>query len=182
MSEKLSSKMLTILAVLIAMQIVLSRFASISAWNMRIGLGFIPVAVSGILYGPLAGALVGALSDVLGALLFPSGAFFIGFTLKAALSGALYGIVLSGKFRSMLPKGKFKDVIAPVTAALIDQWILGFLLNTWFISILYGSSFKALLSVRSVQAALMCVVQSVLLYVLVKTLRRPDVLQHLNEG
>ena len=175
MSEKISLRMLTVLAVLIAMQIVLSRFASISAWNVRIGLGFIPVAVSGILFGPAAGALVGAISDVIGAILFPSGAFFPGVTLKAALSGALYGFVFSGFFRKRLAKGMPRQIVPPLIAALIDQWILGFLLNTYFISVLYGSSFKGLLAVRSVQAAIMCVVQAILLYVLQKILMRPDI-------
>lgn len=167
--------MLTVLAVLIAMQVVLSRFASISAWNVRIGLGFVPVAVSGMLYGPAAGAAVGALSDIIGALLFPSGAFFPGFTLKAALSGALYGFIFSKRFRDRLASVRLKEFLPPVLAALIDQWILGFLLNTYFISVLYGSSFLGLLSVRSVQAAIMCIVQAIILYVLQKAMSRQDV-------
>ena len=60
-----SLRKLTALAVLIAIQIILSRFCSINAWNLKIGLGFLPVAFSGALFGPLCGALVGAASDFL---------------------------------------------------------------------------------------------------------------------
>ena len=83
--------------------------------------------------------------------------------------------VFSGFFRKRLAKGMPRQIVPPLIAALIDQWILGFLLNTYFISVLYGSSFKGLLAVRSVQAAIMCVVQAILLYVLQKILMRPDI-------
>ena len=38
------------------MEIVLSRFLSLSAWNVKIGFSFVPIALAAILYGPMAGA------------------------------------------------------------------------------------------------------------------------------
>ena len=61
------------LAMLLALEIVLSRFLSISTPLMKIGLGFAAVAVSAMLYGPAWAALTGALGDLIGALLFPTG-------------------------------------------------------------------------------------------------------------
>ena len=65
--QKFTTRTLTTLAMLIAIEVILSRFLSINAWNIKIGFGFVPVLIAAILYGPLAGGLVGALSDFIGA-------------------------------------------------------------------------------------------------------------------
>ena len=41
-----NTQKLAILSVLVALQIVLARFCSFNAWNARIGIGFLPVAVA----------------------------------------------------------------------------------------------------------------------------------------
>lgn len=79
------------IAMLIALQVVLSRFLSIQTPFVKIGFAFIPVMFAGALLGPAAGALVGGISDFLGAMLFPFGAYFPGYTITAAFSGAVYG-------------------------------------------------------------------------------------------
>ena len=61
--QKFTTRTLTTLAMLIAIEVILSRFLSINAWNIKIGFGFVPVVIAAILYGPLAGGIVGALSD-----------------------------------------------------------------------------------------------------------------------
>ena len=73
-----STKMIVTLALLLAIEIVLSRFLSIQTSITRIGFGFVPLVIAGVLFGPVAAAIVAVLGDVLGALLFPTGAFFGG--------------------------------------------------------------------------------------------------------
>ena len=93
--QKNLTKRLCVIAVLIAMQIVLGRLASINVGSyLKIGFGFIPIAVCGILTGPVWTLLMASICDILGALLFPSGAFYWGFTLVAAIGGLIYGLFL----------------------------------------------------------------------------------------
>ena len=80
MKKGMSVQKLVILGVLVAMEVVLSRFVSISTWNMKIGFAFIPVAAAAILLGPVEAAVCGGLADFLGATLFPIGTYFPGFT------------------------------------------------------------------------------------------------------
>ena len=47
-------------ALLIALDVILTRFLSIQTQSLRIGFGFLPVAVAGIAYGPFWGAVTGA--------------------------------------------------------------------------------------------------------------------------
>ena len=162
MKKGISVQKLVVLGVLIAMEVVLSRFVSISTWNMKIGFAFIPVAAAAILLGPVEAAVCGGLADFLGATLFPIGTYFPGFTATAALTGLVFGLF----FR----KEQTPQRVIP--AVLINQFVLGLLINTYWISLLYGSSFKALFATRIVQSAILTVVQTAGILVLAKVLQR----------
>lgn len=149
---RISVGLMVVIALLTAVQIVLSRFLSIPLWNIKIGFGFLPIMLAGILYGPLAGALVGGLSDFIGAILFPIGPYFPGFTLTAAISGAMFGWVLH-------KRQSFGRVCGVV---LFNQLVLGLLINSFWISVLYGSSYTGLLLSRLVQYAILVPVEVII--------------------
>ena len=64
-----SVRILTTMALLIAMSIVFSRVLSISTGFVRFNLGSLPVLLAGILFGPWAGFVVGMLADIIGGVL-----------------------------------------------------------------------------------------------------------------
>lgn len=150
------------MALLIALEIVLSRFLSLSAWNTKIGFAFLPVAAAALLLGWLEAGLVAALADLLGALLFPVGAYFPGFTLTAFLMGAVYGLCLHD--RQSIPR--------LLLAVALHQLVLSLGLNTLWISVLYGSPYLPLLVSRLPQCAILSAVQLALLPLLFRLLPR----------
>ena len=154
-----NTKILTLTGLLIASEVVLSRFLSINAWNIRIGFGFLPIALAGMLLGPLYAGIAAAAADVLGAVLFPTGPFFPGFTLTAFLTGAVFGIFLFKK----------RSPFRVLCAVLINQLVLSLLLNSLWISILYGSPFLPLLGTRAVQTAILIPVQLIVISVILRT-------------
>ncbi len=162
MKKGISVQRLVILGVLIAMEVVLSRFVSISTWNIKIGFAFIPVAAAAILMGPVEAAVCGGLADFLGATLFPIGTYFPGFTVTAGLTGFVFGLFFH---REQTPA-------RVIPAVLINQFILGLLINSYWISLLYGSPYKALLATRIVQSLILTVVQTAGILVLGKLLQR----------
>ena len=85
---------------LVAVHVLLSRILSVNAWNIKIGLAFLPVYAAAYLYGPWVAALVGGIGDLVGALAFPIGPYFPGFTLSCALTGVIFGLLLSGLLSS----------------------------------------------------------------------------------
>ena len=89
---KWNTEAIVLLGVLISTEVVLSRFFSISAWNIKIGFSFLPVVVAALLLGSLQAGIVAGLGDLIGALLFPIGAYFPGFTLTAFLTGIVFGL------------------------------------------------------------------------------------------
>ena len=144
-----STKTLAALGVLLAMNVVLTRFLSFNAWNVRIGFGFVPVVLAALFFGPLPAAAIASLGDFLGALLFPTGPYFPGFTLTAFLTGLTFGLLLR----------RGRRAACTVAAVGIVQLALGLLLNTFWIHILYHSAFMPLLAARAPQAALLSVTQ-----------------------
>lgn len=122
---------LTVSALLIALDVVFTRVLAINTPLMKIGLGFTAVAVSAMLYGPLWAALTAALGDLVGALLFPTGAYFPGFTLTAALTGLIFGLFLFQR------EGKW---LRAFLAALTNCLFVTLLLNTLLIAVFFRSS------------------------------------------
>lgn len=160
--SKINIRTITLMGLLIALEIVLNRFLSINAWNIKIGFSFVPVVIAAILLGPIHAGIVAALADFLGAVLFPIGAYFPGFTLTAFLNGAVFGLFLNKK-QTLLNTG---------LAVGINQFLLSLLLNTLWISILYGAPFAPLLAARSIQCVVLLVIQFVGIQLIVKVLER----------
>ena len=154
--KKLDLKAMVTCAALIAAAIVLSRFLSINAWNLKIGFTFVPVFIAAYLYGPIGGAVVGGIADFIGAILFPIGAYFPGFTLTCVITGAVYGLLLHKK----------------QTPLRIVQLGCGLLVNTYWISVLYGSPFTTLLVTRSVQCLIMIPVEFIVIGAMSRLLAR----------
>lgn len=160
MHTKISAKSVSVIGVLVAMEMILSRFLSIHTWNLKIGFNFVPIALAGIFYGPVAAGLVAAIGDAFGALLFPVGPYFPGFTLTAFLTGVVFGLFLK----------KNQSVKNIVCSVLIVQLIISQCINTYWISFLYGSSYMMLFATRIYQTIAMSVVQIVCILLVTKKL------------
>nr|WP_297935585.1 folate family ECF transporter S component [uncultured Lachnoclostridium sp.] len=156
MTYRMNVRTVTLLSVLIAMQIVLSRFLSIHTWNTKIGFSFVPVVVAAMLFGALEAGVVAAFGDIIGAMMFPVGAYFPGFTLTAFFHGIVYAMLLKKKAST----GRI------ILAVLIVQIAGSLFLNTYWISVLYGSPYWPLFFTRIYQTFVMSFVQIAVILVL----------------
>lgn len=165
----INTQQLVTMALLVALDIVLSRFGSINMWNTRIGFGFVPIVVAGMLLGPFKAAITAAVADVIGALLVPTGAFFPPLTVTAILRGILYGIML--KYvpeylaRTIEDPKRYQKAWIGVCAAvtLFDQLAFGLLLQSYWLSLLYGSPYTGMMASRIPQIAILIPVEFVVL-------------------
>lgn len=153
---------LALLALLLALQIVLSRFFSIEVPGVKIGFSFIPIVLAARRYGAFGAASVAGLADFLGAILFPSGAYHPGFTFSAVIGGIFWGMLIHRKVT--LPR-----VLA---AALVNKVAVTLLLNTLWLSQILEKGYLLLLPDRVFQAVVMTVVETVLTMLL---LRHPTI-------
>lgn len=158
--KKFTTRDIAVIGMLTALQVVLARWLSINAWNTRIGFSFVPVVIAAMLYGPLFAGIVGALGDFVGAILFPTGAYFPGFTLTAALIGVIFGLFLYRK------QSNFNIVLS----AVVNQATMSMLLNSFWISFVYGAPFAATVVSRIPQCILMAVVEIIVIKLLAAAL------------
>jgi ECF transporter S component (folate family) len=91
------TKKIILSALLLAILLVFSRFISIKTPILVISLSFLPIMISAILLGPKYSCIIALLGDLIGALLFPFGSYFVGFTIEQALVGIIYGLFLYKK-------------------------------------------------------------------------------------
>ena len=165
MKKVLNTKMLVTLAMLLAIEIVLSRFLSIQTPITRIGFGFIPLVIAGILFGPIPAAIVAVLADVLGAILFPTGAYYPPLTITSLLVGLTYGFFLYKK--GFNPK-KVSDWVRVVLCVIVRQGVLALLLQSYWLSLLQGITYKQCLVTRIPQVLILAAVEIILIPILIK--------------
>ncbi|NLJ56176.1 MAG: folate family ECF transporter S component [Firmicutes bacterium] len=138
MKTGMTTRVLTRMALLIALNVILERTLSLrivlgGVEGIRIGFGPLPVVFAGIFLGPLAGGLVGAVGDLIGFFINPTGPYMPHFMLTAALRGALPGllILLAGKGRREV--GVFPLFLAVASMfVLVNVFLLPYFLETLF--------------------------------------------------
>ena len=143
---------------LIAFDVIFTRLLAVNVLWAKLGLGFAAVALSAILYGPVWAGVTAALGDLTGSLLFPTGAFFPGFTATAAITGIIFGLMLHGE-RPDLKRCFF--------AALINVFLVTLVLNSLMIILVFEpSGIGPLMLARGFEALLMLIVETGVLHAL----------------
>ena len=82
--------------ILAAIGFVLDRFLGVTVplfgiRSLSVNISYVPIFLAGFLYGPVWGALVGGVQDILCVILVPLGPFIPGITLSTMLAGAMAG-------------------------------------------------------------------------------------------
>ncbi len=139
-----SMERLTVCGMMIAVDVVLARLASLNTEMSRFGLALFVVAIVARLYGPIAAMVVHGISDIIGAIVFPNGPYFPGFTVTAVLIGLIYGLLF---YRS----GSWWRILVAVVST---QIICTLCLNTLWLSILMDKPFWVFLPGRLIQSAI----------------------------
>ncbi len=155
MSNSARTTQLVTIALLITIEIILSRICSVyMPTGFRIGLGFLPVAMVAILYGPWWSGIAYALGDIIGFFLFPSGEYMPGFTLTAFLTGMTFGLVLYKH------EVTFKRTFL---ASIIVVTVCNLVLDTYWLYLLYDQAIAVILPMRILKCAATLVLQVLLI-------------------
>ena len=154
-----SVKTLVFLALLVAIQLVLSRVLVIDLGVYRITLGTIATVLAGLWMGPVAGGVEGGVADIIGC--FMKG---YGVNPLITLSAITWGVVAGAAGKLMAEKSrKVKTVI--MCAGIVISGVVGTL---GFTTVMIGSNFYAIMPGRLVQFAIMtpiyCVLTSLLYF------------------
>ena len=154
-----------LIAILIAAIIVLQRFLSFRTPILQVNFMFVPVMLAGMMLGWPGAAFVTTVADLIGALLFPSGEFFFGYTLTAFLMGLVAGICLYRPNGVRLDKG---FILRLIICILLIAGVLNGGLNTVWVLMMTGDASKIVVPVRIVKQLIMAPVMLATMVAVVK--------------
>ena len=154
---KVRIKVIAYLGLLIALDIVITRFCSIQSpdsASWRIGFGFVPLSITGQLFGPIWGMVHGLISDFVGAIAFPKGPFFYGYTLSNIMRGLIYGL-----FLYKCSDRKLGIVVRCVLCALCVAIFVDLGMNSYWDTMLRGIPFEVNVYTKLVSASINFVIR-----------------------
>ncbi|MBQ6603887.1 MAG: folate family ECF transporter S component [Eubacterium sp.] len=129
-----SPKRLAIMAMFIALQIILARFVGLQiSEGLRISFEAIPVLLSSLWLGPVAGAIVGFLSDLLGTIISGYGVYFLPLAITPILNGVLPWVF--AKFAWKNKMNVWKCIITVVLTEIIASLFCGTYALTWYFTL-----------------------------------------------
>lgn len=164
--ELKSTTVLTKAALLVAVTVALGFYRIQVTEFLRIGFDFVPKEMTGMMFGPFVGAMVGGISDIIAYFIRPMGPFFPGMTISAILGGIIYGVFLYKKPLSL------KRIIMANTTVTI---FVNLLLNTYWMTVLYGNSFIAMFPARFVKELIMLPISVTIYYTIAKVMSKAGV-------
>lgn len=165
------NKKIILSAIFLALLIILSRFLSIKTPIVKISFAFIPTMLCAIWLGPKWTVLINILGDIIGATLFPTGPYFVGYTISTAIAGFIYGILLYKKDDNTYSNKQF--VLRVIIATVLVTVIVNMGLNTLWTSITSGKAFIILFTTRIIKQIIMVPIHIIIIIFLEKILRKP---------
>lgn len=158
------------MSVLFALMFICKGFTLPSGFGtLGIGLTYLFFSILSMIYGPIAGIVVGFLSDMLGYVVYQSGTvFFMGYTLNACLSGLVYGLCF---YKTKITFAKC--LYARLFVNLFVNVVLG---SIWW-AVIYDLNLEAMMTYMTIislpKNLIYLLPQSILLYILLKAICKP---------
>lgn len=135
-AECKSWKTLVLAAMLTAMRIAIKSLFIPLGPSLKITFGFLVNAVGSMIYGPVVAIAASAVSDTLGALLFPSGTYFFPFILEEIAGGVLFALFY---YRARLSTTRV--MLGRLAVTVVCNLILNPLLLMWYYAVIVGKSY-----------------------------------------
>ena len=144
-------------AMLVAVSCILSFGKFAVGPNVNVTFFFLPIAVGAMCLGPLPAAAIGGIAEILGCLIMPTGPYFPGFTINAAITGLVYGAFFKGQ------KPKLWKIII---ARLVLMIVVDLILTPLWLHLLYSTPLVwAFWVQRFIKCAIVCPIEIVVIFV-----------------
>ena len=142
-TQNLSTHNLTVMAALVAMQIILARFLSIQVSDiLRISFESIPIMLAGLWLGPVNGAIVALVADFLGTIIHGYGAWFPPLALGPISVAVICGLgsrhILGGDLADRRIGWKLIGIV--LAAGLLNSFFFGLIGSTLYSIVMKGNT------------------------------------------
>ncbi|MBS4023870.1 MAG: folate family ECF transporter S component [Dethiobacter sp.] len=166
---KLKTRQVIHAGLLVAISVVLTRFASfmLAGNTIRVTFGTIPIYIAGLLFGPAVGGLVGGVSDFLGVTINNFGSIPAPHLLLASVArGVIPPLVVR-----VLGNNDRNMHIKVVAAIVMTELVSGLWLTTWGLAWINNVPFMVLLPTRAIALVIQIPVYSMFTYAMIAKLR-----------
>ncbi|MFI3212708.1 MAG: folate family ECF transporter S component [Eubacteriales bacterium] len=155
-SELKSVKALAVVALLMALEIVISTiYIPLPVYGtQRIYFSFLVVAFIGMLYGPVVSFWAAFIGDLLGFMIHPQGAFFFGYIITAICGALIFSFFL---YRTRITITKI------IICKLTINMLVNVCMNSLWDSMILGNGYLPLLIARIPKNLLMLPIEVILL-------------------
>lgn len=152
-------KTLIIAALIIAVRVVIKNFKiPIIPPALYFGFDFLINSVGSMIYGPLVALAVGAVSDTLGAVLFPIGTYFFPFIFVEMMSGFIFALFL---YRQKL--STWRIVLSRLAVVVVCNFIINPIVMTWNNIFFMKDPYEFITLARVIKNAAMFPLESIVL-------------------
>ena len=159
---------IVIMAMMVALIFIFSRFLGITTDVIHLGFDFLPVLLIACLYGPVWAAVTYMVGDLVCAMLMPFGAINPGLTVIAGIIGLVYGFAFYGRDLS----GK-KLILVTAAASLVVAGIIKLFGTTLCLAVMYGSPYWPTLISRIPNCAFLFAAQLITIPIIYKCVYIP---------
>lgn len=154
-------RLIIALSMLTAISIICGKYLAIRGGDvMRFSLENMPIILAGMVFGPVAGGLVGAVADLIGCIM-------VGYTINPIVTlGATAIGLISGGMPMLLKKTKINDLWITVITVATAHIIGSVLIKTLGLSAYYDMPFIILMLWRMLNYAIVGALDGVLVQVI----------------
>ncbi len=151
-------------------------FGKLLAFNIgetfRVSLENLPIILAGITLGPLYGAMIGLVADIVGCLM-------VGYTVNplVTLGAMAIGFVSGFVFRLIRGQGRGRIAIAVTAAHIVGS----LLIKTAGLSVFYGMEYFSLFFYRLINYLPIATLESIIVYILTKNRGINEILSRFGE-
>ena len=158
LSKRLStSKDICTLALLIAISVLLSVYGTLRIGaGIKISFKFIAIFVTAVIFGPIWGGAVGAISDVVAFIVNPVGGMFLP---QVTMVEFLYGFTYGLFFHNMNSWQGFKTMVKIMLCVILQIVVLNLGLTSYFLIPVMNMEYTNLVTMRSVSALVNMAIQ-----------------------
>lgn len=153
-------RILVVAAMIAALRIALKFLNIPLAAGLEFSFDCYVNSVGSLVYGPLVGLAVGAISDTLGCILHPTGVYFLPFILVEMSSSFLFGLFLWRQKltlpRVMLSKFTVNFVCNIILTSLFSKWM-------WALGLLEAKTYSVINLVRIVKNLVLFPIEAILI-------------------
>lgn len=159
--KKLNIRNIAMLGVLIALDVVATRFLGFSTMTIRFSFGSIFIILAGLWFGPVEGALVGGIADIIGCLIAGRG-----FYPPLMVSPIVLGILIGLGRKYFLKKA---SVTRMAVIVMCSYMVTTLFIATWALTLMTGTPYSVLFISRIPQYFVNGILNTVLSYALYRS-------------